>query len=263
MKFKLGFSLKDENENEETVTAEAAETEKSDCVRSVVNVRFADGRILPYYNDSFNLQKGDCVYVDGKLAGRIGTVIDVTTRFKVDLEYYKRVVAKLNFDFHGEFVKINTLMVSFDKKALPFEQVKSWYFPPKEKEQEFFTGDGYTFDLLEDEAYLDFKVAKKAAELLDNGGLKYLSIIDGVGRAIIGNENLHIVEFRYNAETCVLTDIFCDCLAFGLCKHCVAVCLALHTLINDEQYDEEKSFCALDNFTFFENAIKNVKKITL
>ena len=37
----------------------------------------------------------------------------------------------------------------------------------------------------------------------------------------------------------------------------------VHTLINDEQYDEEKSFCAADADLFFEIAKQNVKKITL
>lgn len=263
MKFKLGFTSGEEKEKTNDVTTVATEGEKECCVRSIVKVGFDDGRVFPYYNDTFDLKKGDVVYVDGKLQGKRGIVLDVTTKFKVDLEVYKRVIAKLDFDFHGEFVKINSFMVSFNENSLPFEQVKSWYFPPKEKEQEFFTGDGYTFDLLTDEDDLDFVLYNKAMELLNDGALKYLNIANGVGRAIIGNENVHIVEFNYNAETCVVTDMYCDCLAFGFCKHCVAVCIALHKLINDEQYDEEKSFSALNVTDFLDIVIKNVKKITL
>lgn len=36
----------------------------------------------------------------------------------------------------------------------------------------------------------------------------------------------------------------------------------VHTLINDEQFDEEKSFCVVDAELFFKIAKQNVKKIT-
>lgn len=263
MKFKLGFSADEETQVQESAATTVTEGDKCECVRSVVNVTFDCGKTFPYYNDAFNLQKGDSVYVDGKLAGLVGVVTDVTTKFKVDLEHYKRVLAKLDFVFHGEFVKINSLMVSFNSAALPFEQVRDWYIPPKEKEQDFFVGEGYTFDLFGDEANIEQGVYNKAIGLLIDGGLKYLSVADGVGRAVIGTENMHIVEFNYNPETHMLTDIYCDCLAFGFCKHCVAVCIAMNRLIRDEQFDEEKSFCGLDAGVFYEKAIINVKKITL
>ncbi len=138
MKFKIGFSSDTQNQSEEIVLPSVTEGETVNAVKSVVNVLFEDGRTFPYYNDTFDLKKGDVVYVDGKLAGKRGTVTDVTTKFKVDLEYYKRVLSKLDFDFHGEFLKMDHLMVSFSENALPFGQAKGCFFPPKETDQSFF-----------------------------------------------------------------------------------------------------------------------------
>ena len=79
---------------------------------SVVTVRFEDGREYPYLNNKFNLRVGDKVYVDGKLKGKLGMVVAVTTRFKVSLTYYKYVLAKADFDFHGSFKPVANFFVS-------------------------------------------------------------------------------------------------------------------------------------------------------
>lgn len=47
-----------------------------------------------YYNNLFDMHVGDLVYVDGKLEGKRGKVIDVSYTFKIKLSDYKRVIAK-------------------------------------------------------------------------------------------------------------------------------------------------------------------------
>ena len=47
--------------------------------KSVVQVRFpGKGVALAYYNDQFDLHLGDLVYVDGKLEGQLGRVVEIS-----------------------------------------------------------------------------------------------------------------------------------------------------------------------------------------
>lgn len=64
--------------------------------KSVVRVYFAARNMtLAYYNDQFDLHCGDLVYVDGKLAGLRGRVIEVNYNFKIKIADYKRVICIL------------------------------------------------------------------------------------------------------------------------------------------------------------------------
>lgn len=68
-----------------------------------------------YYNNLFDLHVGDLVYVDGKLEGKRGKVIDVSYTFKIKLSDYKRVIAKIDTDISGEFCYVGDELFSFDK----------------------------------------------------------------------------------------------------------------------------------------------------
>ena len=100
----LGFSI---NDNKPEVPRPAAESKYSKPVLSLVSVRFpGDGRTLTYYNDRFDLQPGDTVFVDGKLAGKIGVVEKVTRKFKINLADYKRVLSVADKELHGTYEAI-------------------------------------------------------------------------------------------------------------------------------------------------------------
>lgn len=82
MAFKIGFATEYPEEscpatyNVPQPTAEAR--------KSVVQVYFAGrGMTLAYYNDRFDLHPGDKVYVDGKLEGMLGRVMEVNYNFKI------------------------------------------------------------------------------------------------------------------------------------------------------------------------------------
>ena len=54
--------------------------------KSLVQVRFpGKGMALTYFNDLFDLKVGDRVYVDGKLEGQLGHVVDVSYNFEVKI----------------------------------------------------------------------------------------------------------------------------------------------------------------------------------
>lgn len=123
-------------------------------VRSLVEIYFSDRNLeLSYYNDRFDLKEGDAVYVSGKLAGKIGIVTSVTTKFRIHLSEYQRVIAKLDVSLHGEFVQIQNRMVCFDPESLSPDRFGSWVFPPSQEpdpqspEDEVVSGEGYAIDL--------------------------------------------------------------------------------------------------------------------
>lgn len=75
---------------------------------------------LSYYNDAFDLHRGDIVYVDGKLEGLRGQVVDVTYSFKIKLSDYKRVISVADATVKGEFHFAGSHFVTFDQGVLPY-----------------------------------------------------------------------------------------------------------------------------------------------
>lgn len=76
MAFKIGFTT----EHSKTKLEEAAHPvpQPEAARKSVVQVYFADRNMtLTYYNDQFDLHRGDMVYVDGKLEGLRGRITEV------------------------------------------------------------------------------------------------------------------------------------------------------------------------------------------
>ena len=150
MKMKIGFSIKRFEEEQELVLPEA---EPLKPVRSLVQVRFeGDGRVLTYYNDRFQLAPGDRVFVSGKLAGKPGTVESVTTKFKINLTNYERVISMAKLEIHGHYERIIDKMVSYDSVAFSANQFRAWCLPPESEEDEIVAGEGYEIilkDLIE------------------------------------------------------------------------------------------------------------------
>lgn len=77
MKYKIGFtaaiSEEDTIESAPVITAPRS----SEAKKSVVQIHFpARNMTLAYYNDKFDLRRGDLVYVDGKLEGLRGRVVE-------------------------------------------------------------------------------------------------------------------------------------------------------------------------------------------
>lgn len=129
MAFKIGFSVETEKklENEFIPGASKRTTPK----KSVVRVFFPQkNTTLSYYNELFDLRAGDLVYVDGKLEGLQGRVIEISYNFKIKLSDYKRVIALVDTDVSGEFYIGGSHCVSFDRKTLPYEKAFLWFKAP-------------------------------------------------------------------------------------------------------------------------------------
>ena len=89
MKFKIVFSAA-EKKNRHEAAARFVISRKPKPTRSLVLIHFpARNMTLSYYNDQFDLHCGDLVFVDGKLEGFRGHVVDVCYTFKIKLSDYK------------------------------------------------------------------------------------------------------------------------------------------------------------------------------
>ena len=92
MTFKIGFTA--EKEEKTTLTPSLTPPPKQEEVQSLVQVKFPSmSKPLTYYNGSFDLKVGDIVYVDGKLEGQRGTVVDIEYNFKIKIHQFQTVVA--------------------------------------------------------------------------------------------------------------------------------------------------------------------------
>ena len=129
--FKIGFNGSAE---------EYRKTSKEECSicpavtprKSVVRVHFpARNMDLSYYNDAFDLKCGDIVFVEGKLEGLRGRVVDVAYNFKIKLSDYKKVISVADTNVRGEFFFAGSHFVTFDRGTLPYEKVITWFKAPR------------------------------------------------------------------------------------------------------------------------------------
>lgn len=233
-------------------------------VKSLVKVRFeCHSMSLAYYNDRFELQEGDVVYVSGKLAGEPGVVVSVTTKFRIHTSDYERVLSLLDLTIHGSFTGVRDKMVSFDQIAITPEQFGGWVTPPEdpkkkkdedEDEDEVVSGEGYTIDINNIEGCEDITsaIAERAVGYCTEGRVRYLCVQGGVGRAYVEGTKWYRVDFHFIDG--MMTDIYCDCPYSDLCKHEVAVAITLRMLFKQPQFKNAGDFMALDRRVFWQLA---------
>lgn len=233
-------------------------------VKSLVKVRFeCHSMPLAYYNDRFDLQEGDVVYVSGKLAGEPGVVVSVTTKFRIHTSDYERVLSLLDLRIHGFFTGVRDKMVSFGQIAITPEQFGGWVTPPEdpkkkkdedEDEDEVVSGEGYTIDINIIETCEDITsvIAERAVGYCTEGRVRYHCVQNGVGCAYVEGTKWYRVDFHYCDG--MMTDIYCDCPYSALCKHEVAVAITLRMLFKQPQFKNAADFMALDRWLFWQLA---------
>lgn len=227
MAFQIGFAA----EHPENKPAEATYTVPQQAAtprKSVVQVSFA-GRntTLAYYNDQFDLHRGDMVYVDGKLEGVRGRVTEVNYNFKIKVSDYKRVIAVVDTNVHGQFFMAGSHFVTFDRGALPISKAAAWFKAPAKADDEFVSGRDDSSFRLED--FNGFKVSEaifqRGHEYYMENQVRYISIDGTKGCAIVEGSEAYEVEFEYrNGE---ISGLVCSCFCSYNCKHEVAAMLQL------------------------------------
>lgn len=276
MKKIWGFRSNDEEAKEAQAGGYVKETPADEPtkepVRSLVQVRFPHfGKALTYYNDQFALKVGDMVYVSGKLAGELGTVESVNTRFKIDLADYERVIAHPVIELHGRFTHVLDRMLCYDPLSLTADQFRSWVKAPviedededepqSKKKHQIIMGEGYSFALekVEYADEVDVKIIERAYQYLREGRIRYLSLVDGIGTAFVEGTSWYEVNFKYADG--VVTDLYCECPYPALCKHNLAVMVCLRALLKNV---EQESFISLDDEYFWQLVLMNQNDITI
>lgn len=260
MAFRIGFVAGDSDRKPEIP---AVMEQRSVAPRkSVVQVSFPGrGASLAYYNDQFDLHIGDIVYVDGKLEGRRGRVVEVSYNFKIKVSDYKRVIGLADTEVHGQFFSAGSHFITFDRAALPQSKIVTWYKAPSKEDDEYVSGsDGSSFRLD------DLKNMKISAAIAERGhnyymenSVKYISIDGTRGYAIVEGSEPYEVEFEYrNGE---ISGLVCSCFCSYSCKHEFAAMLQLKETLEiiekhyAAQYDETGYFAAVNKESLFAFAI--------
>ena len=286
MKSILGFRDSEEDDILETGIAEYREVEAP--VRSLVRIRLSGHGLLTYYNDQFDLRPGDLVYVSGKLAGRIGKVEAVTTRFRIRKSDFEKVIFKLDTAVYGEFEPADGFMVSADPSVISPERFRSWVIPPEAlrektwyidpdtgerrgylengieangRDAEIITGDGYELSLpdLEQDPELEQPILRRAKEYVKDSRVRYIHTENGRVQAYVQGGNWYEVELERDGSE--IAGLYCDCPYPGLCKHAVAVLLTLRDQLKEPVYDG--NYTAVENDWFWSLLSSRPQRITL
>ena len=261
MAFKIGgFAAEYHDKKQEQV--EPAPQTKVVPKKSVVKVYFpGNGKKLAYYNDQFDLKCGDMVYVDGALEGQRGRVIEVSYNFKIKLSDYKRVIAVIDTDVHGQFFMAGSHFVSFNPMALPAAQARMWFLPPaKEDEEIVSSSDGSSFKLDDlSGMQITAAVAERGHDYYMENRVRYLCIDGTRGYAIVEGGESYEVEFDYNDGE--ISNLLCSCPCTFNCKHEFAAMLQLKETLDmiakhyAEQYEQSGYFAAVNKATLFAFAV--------
>lgn len=243
MAFRISGFGGTQDSKQESTSSHEAERKVIIPRKSLVQVHFSGrGMDLTYFNDQFDLKIGDRVYVDGKLEGQPGRVTGISYNFKIKLSDYKKVIAVVDTDVHGQFYLAGSHFVSFDPKALPAAQVELWFRAPvTDAEAEVISSTDDTAFRLDDlkEMPITAAIAERGHDYHIENKVRYLCLDDSKGFAIVEGSEGYTVEFSYqNGE---ISRLICDCPCGYPCKHEFAAMLQLRETLKliEKHYAEE------------------------
>ena len=261
MAFKIGFVSEQQEKKQSDIVCAPCEIQSTPR-KSIVQVRFPGrGASLAYYNDSFDLRRGDRVYVDGKLEGILGRVEEVNYNFKIKISDYKRVIALVDTAVHGRFYMAASHFVTFDREALPACKAASWFMPPTKEEDRFITGSDDTSFLLDDlsEMNITAEIAQRGRDYYLANKVRYISINGTEGYAVVEGSKNYEVEFEYsNGE---ISKLVCSCFCSFNCKHEFAAMLQLKETLElikknyESEFENAGYFAAVDKGVLFSFAV--------
>ncbi len=264
MTYKIGFLA--EQPEEQTETTYTAKEQKVVPRKSVVQVYFpARGMTLAYFNDQFDLHRDDLVFVEGKLEGLRGRVVEVNYNFKIKLSDYKRVIAVADTDVRGELFMAGSHFVTFDAQVLSNEKVRSWYLPPQKEEDEFVSGNDDTVFQLNDLSGMKVSsaIADRGYDYYLENKVVYLSVDGHKGYAVVMGTSPYEVEFTHKDGE--ISGLVCSCFCSYTCKHEVAAMLQLREILDNIEknyktaYEQTGYFAAISKTALFSFVIDRKK----
>lgn len=203
---------------------------------SVVQVHFPSRSMtLAYYNELFDLQVGDRVFVDGKLAGHPGRVVEVSYNFKIRIADYHRVIALADTAVRGRFHLAGSHLAAFDRETLPPRKARSWFLPPEEDGGYLSGSDERTVPLEELLAEASSAAAERGQRYYLENRVRYLCLDGAAGYAIVEGSKPYEVEFSYQDGG--IRRLTCSCYGSGCCRHCFAAMLQLRETLERVETD--------------------------
>lgn len=238
MKFPIGFAFNDESKK---VEMESVVQQKVVPVKSLVQVYFPErNQTLTYFNDQFDLKRGDYVFVDGKLESIRVIVREVNKNFKIKVADYKKVISVADTNVSGQMYMAGSHFVSFDASVLPYDKIRTWYLPPVRPDDEYETGNDDTVVVLDKLG--DMKVSQaiweRSCEYYMDNHVRYICVADCHGRAIVEGEHAYEVEFDFADSE--IRNVICSCPCGYTCKHEVAAMMQLKETLDliEKHYDD-------------------------
>ena len=190
--------------------------------KRLVEVRFNSGMTLSYLCEIEEIEVGDLVTVEGKLEDEIGVVKTVKKSFKAPKFEMKWIESVLDRDVTGDYFKLGEDMVSTNC-SLTAEKFITMFAGLKYKDNQAVGEDEVELDLAnfeEDEMFDNELVKIRGKEIFKANGVMFISLQDGIGKAIVRGSEWYELDFRCKGGH--ITYIACDCPYFGDCKHEVA-----------------------------------------
>lgn len=248
MKHKIGFWGEADGESASAVGSDCGGRSIAPR-KSLVRVYFPERNMtLTYYNDAFDLLRGDIVYVDGKLEGLRGRVVEVSYTFKIKASDYKRVIGLADTDVRGEFNMSGSHFITFSPTALPFGRVRTWFKAPDSDDEEYVSGCGGTAFCLNDLSGMNIsqQAAERGREYYLDKRVSYLCLDGTRGSAIVEGTQPYELEFEYRDGE--IRDLVCGCFCGGACKHQFAAMLQLRETLEVIEKNYESLFAASGYF---------------
>lgn len=265
MKFPIGFHAQEHTGKKPVVTTEYLNGEGTP---SMVLVRLPGCHIpLSYYNDRFELAEGDIVFVEGKYEGIPGRVEKVTTKFKVNLEDYKKILGVAETRVRGLFRQAGSHFITFEPTVLPYRQVLSWHKAVEEKGYYIqYGGEGFS---LEDMAAWPFQgeILHRGVDYYKQNNVVYFCMDGEDGRAIVQGNKAYEVFFCCNNGQ--ISDLTCDCPCGFSCKHEAAVLFQLKETLEiirkryQKEYESSGYFAAVSKEAFLTFAVDGNKEAVI
>lgn len=270
MSIKIGFTAEDENNEVNGVLPppDFVVDNQNIIKKSVVDVIFpACHKPLSYYNDKFNLKKGDIVFVEGKFEGVAGRVVDVNFTFKIKISDYKRIVSVADTDIKGEFKFVLSELLTLDSYTIPYEKISRW-FGLDSAEDEFVSSVGdESYDLYNlGTLHISPVIAERGHDYFLNDNVLYVEFNKGNVKAIVKGTEYYNVEFKLNNG--MVSGLLCNCYCTGICKHCFAVLLQIRALFDEiyKLYGENFAFdyfAAVNKALFYDYVLTDKEEGTL
>lgn len=260
--FPIGFNGRETKAD--SINTEITERENIKTARkSVVQVYFPHrSASWAYYNDSFDLKVGDLVYVEGKLYGFKGRVIEVNYSFKIKVSDYKKVIDVIDTKVNGDLYFVGSHVVTFDKQALSFSKVISWFKAPSD-DNEYETGEDDSISFPIDDLSmmkLSDETAKNGYEYFSQNRVSFIELDGNKGCAIVEGKEIYEVSFNYiDGE---ISNLSCSCFCTGNCKHEFATLLQLREILEklaDNYKKEYVGYFAAISKDVFINTVVNEK----